>query len=34
VDCAVEKGNAMIHDGSLGTVVEAVMAKTKPAAAY
>ena len=30
----VEKGNAMIDDGSMGTVVEAVMAKTKPEAAY
>lgn len=30
----VEKGNAMIADGSMGTVVEAVMARTKPEAAY
>ena len=30
----VEKGNAMIDDGSMGTVVEAVMAKTRPEAAY
>jgi hypothetical protein len=30
----VEKGNAMIADGSMGTVIEAVMAKTKPEAAY
>jgi hypothetical protein len=30
----VEKGNAMIDDGSMGTVVEAVLAKTKPEAAY
>jgi hypothetical protein len=30
----VEKGNAMIDDGSMRTVVEAVMAKTKPEAAY
>ena len=30
----VEKGNAMIADGSMGTVIEAVMARTKPEAAY
>lgn len=30
----VEKGNAMIDDGSMGTLIEAVMAKTKPEAAY
>jgi hypothetical protein len=30
----VEHGNAMIEDGSMGTVIEAVMAKTKPEAAY
>lgn len=30
----VEKGNAMIDDGSMGKVIEAVMAKTKPEAAY
>ena len=30
----VEKGNSMIGDGSMKTVVEAVMAKTKPEAAY
>ena len=30
----VEKGNAMIEDGSMGTSIEAVMAKTKPEAAY
>jgi hypothetical protein len=30
----VDKGNAMIRDGSMGTVLEAVMAKTKPEAAY
>jgi len=30
----VEKGNAMIDDGSMGTVLEAVMAKTRPEAAY
>lgn len=30
----VEKGNAMIDDGSMGTVIEAVMAETKPEAAY
>jgi hypothetical protein len=29
-----EKGNAMIKDGTMGTVVEAVMAKTQPEAAY
>lgn len=30
----VEKGNDMIDDGSMGTVIEAVMEKTKPEAAY
>lgn len=30
----VEKGNAMVGDGSMGTVLEAIMAKTKPEAAY
>ncbi|MGD9903392.1 MAG: hypothetical protein AB7U83_07965 [Vicinamibacterales bacterium] len=30
----VEKGNAMIQDGSMGTVIEAVTAATKPEAAY
>ena len=30
----VEKGNSMIDDGSMGTVIEAVMAKTNPEAAY
>ena len=30
----VEKGNAMIEDGSMGTVVEAVLEKTQPEAAY
>lgn len=30
----VERGNVTIDDGSLGTVIEAVMAKTKPEAAY
>lgn len=30
----VEKGNAMIADGSMGTVNEAVVAATKPEAAY
>ena len=30
----VEKGNAMIDDGSMGAVIEAVMAKTRPEAAY
>jgi len=30
----VEKGNAMVDDGSMGTVIEAVMAKAKPEAAY
>ena len=30
----VEKGNAMIEDGSMVTSIEAVMAKTKPEAAY
>jgi hypothetical protein len=30
----VDKGNAMIDDGSMKTVIEAVMAKTAPEAAY
>lgn len=30
----VEKGNAMIDDGSMGTVIEQVIAKTQPEAAY
>jgi hypothetical protein len=30
----VERGNAMVDDGSMGSVIEAVMAKTKPEAAY
>jgi hypothetical protein len=30
----VEKGNAMVADGSMGSVVEAVLAKTKAEAAY
>lgn len=30
----VEKGNAMVADGSMGRVLEAVMAKAKPEAAY
>lgn len=30
----VEKGNAMVEDGSMGTTIEAVMAKTQPEAAY
>jgi len=30
----VEKGNSMIKDGSMGTVIEDVMAFTKPEAAY
>jgi|RhiMethySRZTD1v2_1073278.scaffolds.fasta_scaffold1373827_2 hypothetical protein len=30
----VGKGNAMVKDGSIGTVLEALMAKTKPEAAY
>ena len=29
-----EKGNAMINDGSMGRVIEAVMEKTNPEAAY
>jgi len=29
-----EAGNAAVDDGSMGTVIEAVMAKTKPEAAY
>jgi hypothetical protein len=29
-----EKGNAMVGDGSMGRVIEAVVAKTKPEAAY
>ena len=30
----VEKGNAMIDDGSMGTVLETLMARIKPEAAY
>ena len=30
----VEKGNAMVEDGSMGTVIESVLEKTKPEAAY
>ena len=30
----VEKGNAAIHDGSLGRTMEAIMSKLKPEAAY
>lgn len=30
----VDKGNEMIADGSMGTVIEKVMAATKPEAAY
>ena len=30
----VQKGNAALHDGSLGKTIEAVMAKLKPEAAY
>jgi hypothetical protein len=30
----VEKGNAMVADGSMGTVIEEVMAGAKPEAAY
>lgn len=30
----VDKGNAMISDGSMGTVNEKIMAVTKPEAAY
>jgi hypothetical protein len=30
----VDKGNEMVEDGSMGTVIEAVLAKTKPEAAY
>ncbi|MEZ5318738.1 MAG: hypothetical protein R2752_15170 [Vicinamibacterales bacterium] len=30
----VEKGNAMVADGSMGTVIEAVLARAKPEAAY
>ena len=29
-----EKGNAMVADGSMGTVIEALMAKARPEAAY
>jgi hypothetical protein len=29
-----EKGNAMVKDGSMQTVIEAVMAQAKPEAAY
>ena len=30
----VEKGNAAIHDGTLGTIAEALMNQLKPEAAY
>ena len=30
----VDKGNEAIEDGSMGTVLEAVMARTQPEAAY
>jgi len=30
----VEKGNAMVDDGSMGTMIEALMGKLKPEAAY
>jgi hypothetical protein len=30
----VEKGNAMVDDGSMGTVIEEVMGLTNPEAAY
>jgi hypothetical protein len=30
----VEKGNAMVADGSMGTAIEKIMAKVKPEAAY
>jgi len=30
----VDKGNDMVEDGSMGTVIEAVMEKTNPEAAY
>ena len=30
----VEKGNAMVADGSMGKAIEDIMAKTKPEAAY
>jgi len=30
----VEKGNAMINDGSMATVIEAVIEKTQPEAVY
>jgi len=30
----VEKGSTMVDDGSMGTVIETVMAKVKPEAAY
>jgi hypothetical protein len=30
----VEKGNTMIDDGSMGTVIEAVMQRVQPEAAY
>lgn len=30
----VSKGNAMVKDGSMATVLEAVLGKTKPEAAY
>lgn len=30
----VEKGNAMVDDGSMGTMIETLMGKLKPEAAY
>lgn len=30
----VEKGNEMVHDGSMGTLVESLMEKLHPEAAY
>ena len=30
----VDRGNVMVNDGSMGTVIEAVIAKTRPEAAY
>ena len=30
----VEKGNAMVNDGSMGTIIETLMEKLQPEAAY
>ena len=30
----VEKGNSMVHDGSMGTLIESLMKQLQPEAAY